>query len=557
MREQIADPIDNFYNINSNEWIRSMTDFITDQQYIAEYLRDESRLEGRADSISFPRSEEEILEIAADTEKRGMPLTIQGSRTGITGGAVPLGGHILNLSRMNRVLGMRQAEHDNAFYLSVEPGLKLQELNRVCAARDFDTTAWDRESLAALEVFGRQGAYFFPPDPTETSASIGGMVSCNASGARTLFYGSTRNYIHSLHIILAGGHLLILTRGRERANRGSFTIRTQGNALHAPHTFSGRIPSYKIPEVKNAAGYFSGENAELIDLFIGSEGTLGIVSLAELRLIPAPPCVWGGIFFFSAEMTAVGFTELIRTDGYVKVKSEEGTSLAAMEFYDARALSLASTLPTRDFPLPPEGAAAALYVEFHGRDEEAVGACFIHLAGLLEHMGENPELNWLAANPTELGKLCAFRHAVPEAVNLLVDKNKKEYRQLTKLGTDMAVADDKLAEVYELYRSVLAPSALDYTLFGHIGNNHLHANIIPHNQREYDLGKSLYLQMARSVLEMGGTISAEHGIGKLKTELLKAMYGEQGLAEMMALKTSFDPHALLNRGNLWESGARP
>ncbi len=533
-----------------------MTDIITDRQYIAEYLRDESRLEGRADSISFPRNEEEIREIAADTAKHGVPLTLQGSRTGITGGAVPLGGHILNLSRMNKILGIRRAEHDNAFYLSVEPGLTLQELNRACAARDFDTGTWDRESLAALDIFMRLGAYFFPPDPTETSASIGGMVSCNASGARTFLYGSTRDYIRSLHIIPAGGLRLILTRGRERANQGGFSVRAQGDALHAPHTFSGRVPSYRRPEIKNAAGYFSGENAELIDLFIGSEGTLGIISQVELRLIPAPACVWGGIFFFSAEKAAVEYTKLIRTDAIVKAKARDGTNSAAIEFFDARALALTSTLPGRDFPDPPEGAAAALYVEFHGRDEDGVSACFLHLAGLMEQIGEDPERNWLATNQTELGRLNAFRHAVPEAVNLLVDNSKKEYPGLTKLGTDMAVPDDKLAEVYELYRSVLAPSALDFTLFGHIGNNHLHANIIPRNQEEYGRGKNLYLRMARSVLEMGGTISAEHGIGKLKTELLKAMYGEQGLEEMKALKINFDPHALLNRGNLWEFGVR-
>jgi D-lactate dehydrogenase (cytochrome) len=144
-----------------------------------------------------------------------------------------------------------------------------------------------------------------------------------------------------------------------------------------------------------------------------------------------------------------------------------------------------------------------------------------------------------------------FRHAVPEAVNLTIDERRKTEPQITKLGTDLAVPDDCLERIIRLYRDGLSQAGLQSVMFGHIGNNHLHVNIIPANLEQYDAGKKLYLEWARAVVAMGGTVSAEHGIGKLKTEMLKIMYGEEGVREMLGVKRVFDPELRLNRGNLF------
>ena len=164
-----------------------------------DYLRDESRRRGRADLISFATSEEDIRQVLLSRHA----ITTQGARTGITGGAVPDGGHILNLSRMTGITGMRLDSGRNEAFISVQPGLALVELRKILQTCEFDSGNWSPESLLALEQFRQAPSYFFPPDPTETSASIGGMVACNASGACTFRYGATRAYIEAMRVMLA------------------------------------------------------------------------------------------------------------------------------------------------------------------------------------------------------------------------------------------------------------------------------------------------------------------------------------------------------------------
>ena len=178
-----------------------MLEIIKNKNIIQEYLTDESRYQGNADSISFARSEADIIETVNLMNKEKIQITIQGARTGISGGAVPEEGHILNFSRMQKILGITEQE---TLCLNIQPGLILADLRQAIEQKKFDTSSWDDESITCLEKI-RQGAFFFPPDPTETSASLGGMVSCNASGACSYFYGPTRKYIQGLKIIIADG----------------------------------------------------------------------------------------------------------------------------------------------------------------------------------------------------------------------------------------------------------------------------------------------------------------------------------------------------------------
>ena len=147
------------------------------------YLFDESRTMGRADYVAFPRNEAELVEAVRFARDNGVPLTAQGSRTGLAGGASPQGGMILNLSRMNRILGIRRDEAGRLL-LRVQPGVALTTVRKALRDKSFDVSGWDAESLATLRDV-RAGALFFSPDPTEPTASIGGMASCNACGARS------------------------------------------------------------------------------------------------------------------------------------------------------------------------------------------------------------------------------------------------------------------------------------------------------------------------------------------------------------------------------------
>lgn len=166
-------------------------------------------------------------------------------------------------------------------------------------------------------------------------------------------------------------------------------------------------------------------------------------------------------------------------------------------------------------------------------------------------LGADDDDCWMADNPKDLEIHKVFRHATPEAVNLLIDQRRKECPGLTKLGTEMSVPDEQLETVMQLYRDDLAAAGLEYVIFGHVGNNHVHVNILPRSMEELAEGKALYLKWAAEVVAVGGSVSAEHGIGKIKVSLLKIMFGLEGIAAMRELKKIFDPEGVLNPGNLF------
>jgi len=508
-----------------------------------DYLRDESRHTGTADSISFPKSEEEIRSQLAELNSRKIPVTVQGARTGITGGAVPHGGHILNLSHMSGITGLSIHPAEDAFILSVQPGVLLSDLRLFLEAKKFDITGWSEDSKKALEdLRSRKQNYFFPPDPTETSASIGGMVSCNASGARSFFYGPTRGYIENLRVVLADGSILILKRGNPMASGRSFAAVTDSG-----REISGVLPSYNMPNVKNASGYFVRDNMDLLDLFIGSEGTLGVVSEIGIKLIPAPAVTWGIMVFFPSEEIALSFVRSTRTTEPKPV---------ALEFFNNGSLNLLRTQKDSnpafsDLPAMPPAGHTAIYVEYQGPDEQTVEKAVIGMSEIINAVGGDTDATWMASDQHSLTDLKDFRHALPEIVNLQIDERRKKEPALTKLSTDLAVPDDRMEEVMQIYSISLSEAGLENVIFGHIGNNHVHVNIIPNTMDDYQRGKELYMKWAASVVMMEGSVSAEHGIGKLKTNMLRAMFGDEGIRQMKNVKACFDPGNILNPGNLF------
>ena len=468
-----------------------------------EYLRDESRRCGRADGIVFAKSEADVQAALRVAAEKSWPITVQGARTGISAGAVPEGGLLLNLSRMKRVGEVADKR------IIVQPGALLTEIQEAVKAQNL----------------------FFPPDPTETSASIGGMLACNASGAQSFHYGSTRNWVHALRVVLADGDVLHIKRGM-KADGLSFKLRTESG-----REISGELPSLNMPNVKSAAGYFIQPDMDLVDLFIGMEGTLGIITEAELTLIEIPPVRQALCAFFPNEEAALQFVRFLR----------ENLKPVAIEFFDHNALDL---LRNADMELPeiPEHLHTAIYFEFHhDADEDIMTA-----AEQMMELGAGEDDCWIADTPREMDVHKTFRHATPEAVNLLIDQRKKEHPGLTKLGTDMSVPDDCLENVMQLYRADLAAAGLEHVIFGHIGNNHVHVNILPRDMDELAQGKALYLEWAEKVVAMGGSVSAEHGIGKLKVPMLGKMFGPDGIAAMREVKKIFDPEEHLNPGTLFK-----
>ena len=506
-----------------------------------EYRRDESRTVGEADSISFPTSEGDVRAILAELHGAGVPVTVQGARTGLAAGAVPHGGHVMSLTRMNRYLGMRRGE-DGTFYLAMEPGVVLLELRKHLAAKSLAHDGWDAASLEALAAFEAAGEQFFPTDPTEASACMGGIVACNASGARSYKYGPVRPHVTGLHVALADGDLLVLRRGKKFADGRRLSLTTE----------SGRellldLPTYEMPRTKNASGYFVADGMDAIDLFIGACGTLGVITQIEVALMPAPAVVWGVSCFFASEDSALEFTEKVRP---------ALSRAAAVEFFDEGALNIlrrqreASTAFSALLKLSDD-AAVCVYVELDCEDEEQATAELYRLGDVLASAGGDESATWVARTEIDRENLIFFRHAVPESVNMLIDERRRTDPTITKLGSDMSVPNARLADVIALYRRTLAESGLESAAWGHIGDNHLHVNILPRDAQDYRRGGELFAQWASEVTAMGGAVSAEHGVGKIKAGFLETMYGHEAMVESAQLKLQLDPAGQLGRGNLF------
>jgi D-lactate dehydrogenase (cytochrome) len=235
---------------------------------------------------------------------------------------------------MDSILGMRQ-DAQGRFFLRAQPGVTLAAIRKALLLKAADVSGWSAESREAFAGM-KAGEWFFSPDPTEPTASIGGMASCNARGARSFLYGATRKHIHALRVTLADGRVAELTRGCEKARGRDFTIHTEdGGAL------SGRLPDFDTPLIKDA-GYYIQPDMDLIDLFIGSQGALGIIAELELALMPAPKSLSGVTAFFPDDDAALR---------YVSAVKRFRPQPASIEFFNGDALALVEVNTDPDAPI--------------------------------------------------------------------------------------------------------------------------------------------------------------------------------------------------------------
>lgn len=257
---------------------------------------------------------------------------------------------------------------------------------------------------------------------------------------------------------------------------------------------------------------------------------------------------FGGVScFFDSEDKAVSFTDSVRP-----VLSHA----AAIEYFDAGALDILrrqreQSTAFASLPALDKEAKVCVYVELDCDDEAQATEELYHLGWVLEFAGGRDDATWVAR--TEVDRECQrfFRHAVPESVNMLIDERRRTDPTITKLGSDMSVPNARLADVVVLYRRTLAESGLESAAWGHIGNNHLHVNILPRDAQDYRRGGELFAQWAAEVTAMGGAVSAEHGVGKIKAGFLETMYGHEAMVESARLKLQLDPDGQLGRGNLF------
>jgi len=450
------------------------------------YLEDASGLKGRADSFAAPSSPAELAAVFADSYKRRIPITLSGAGTGVTGGRVPQGGCLISLERFRR--------------LEIHPGYAI---------------AGAGVSLGEIQAAAEAAGQFFPPDPTEYSASIGGAIATNASGSRSFYYGSTRKWVRLVEAVLAPGALRTFRRG---------------DPVDFPFT-----PLHATRARKTTAGYPLRQGMDWIDLLCGSEGTLAAVAEAELILLPLPASLLSGAVFFPSQAAALAAVETWRGIPQLRM----------LEYLDAASLRVLAPA----YPGIPTQAAACLLVEqiLDGLPGDPVDAWIdrVDAAGALG------EQSWFGETAQDRDRFRAFRHALPELVNERVRRN-----GFRKLNSDFAVpiqANSAMMDHYAERLEAVLPGR--YVIFGHIGDAHVHVNILPETEADAATGRELMTGFARKAVSLGGTVSAEHGLGRNKAHLLGIEFSPDQIEAMRAVKRRLDPAWLLGQGVLFTPDA--
>jgi D-lactate dehydrogenase (cytochrome) len=488
---------------------------------IQNYLSDASYLKGgNAGSVCFPESAEDVAQVMKEAARSKTPVTISGAGTGTVAGRVPFGGIVVATDKLNRIKSV--IANETGGRAIAEAGARLMDLQR------------EVDSAGLL----------YPPDPTERSCFLGGNIAMNASGARTFKYGPTRNYVERLKIVLTTGDIIDLRRGEIQADdRGVRLPLPSGKVIEA------QLPSYEMPHVrKHASGYYIEPGMDLVDLFIGSEGTLGVIVEAELKLLPKPEGLLSGVVFFDDESNLLGFVRearersLANRGGGPSVSEGSQVDARALEYFDVESLRFLR----QEYETVPMQAIGAIFFE-QETTMASEDVLMDEWLSLLEHHHALGDQSWFATNEPDQAKLREFRHALPVLMNEWFAQHNQK-----KVSTDMAVPDDQFADMLRFYQQNLRDGDLRYTIFGHIGDNHVHVNILPRNDTEAEKAWAIYRTFIRRAVEVGGTISAEHGIGKLKREYLRELYGDKHLHEMAALKRAFDRAGILGRGNMFD-----
>jgi D-lactate dehydrogenase (cytochrome) len=493
----------------------------TQPDEIQDYLSDASYLRGgNASSVIFPETREEVASILNEATQTKTAITISGAGTGTVAGRVPFGGIVIATDKLNQIQDI--VTNDLVRHVTAEAGVVLGDLQRAVQAKGL----------------------LYPPDPTERSCFIGGNIATNASGSRTFKYGPTRNYVERLKVALATGDTIDLHRGEVFANAsGKISIPTSSGK-----TIETQLPTYRMPQVrKHASGYFVASEMDAIDLFIGSEGTLGVILEAQLRLLPEPEGVLSGVVFFDSEENLLSFVREARERSLKHRGSSptvtEGSFLdaRALEYFDEESLNFLR----QKYDTVPATAKGAIFFEQETTPatEDALMNEWLELLASHQALADQ---SWFAISEQDQTKLREFRHALP----VLMNEWFARFRQ-RKVSTDMSVPDAEFPAMLRFYQDSLRGGDLRYTIFGHIGDNHVHVNILPRDDQESEKAWAIYHTFIRRAVDVGGTISAEHGIGKMKREYLRELYGVNHLREMARLKRAFDPAGILGRGNIF------
>lgn len=411
-------------------------------------------------------STEEVSRLLKYCYVNRIPVTPRGQGTGLVGAAVALhGGLMISTTRMNRFL---ELDEEN-LTLTLEPGVLLMDISKYVEANDL----------------------FYPPDPGEKSATIGGNISTNAGGMRAVKYGVTRDFVRGLEVVMMNGEVLEV---------------------------GGKV-------VKNSSGY------SLKDLIVGSEGTLCFITKAILRLLPLPKVVVSLLVPFKDLETAIETVPKIIKSKFIPT---------AIEYMERRVIENAEDFLGKKFP--DASSDAYLLLTFDGNSIEEVEAVYERVANVCLESGAIDVL--ISDTEERQESIWSARGAFLEAI-------KASTTQMDEC--DVVVPRNKVAEFVKYTKKVETDVDIRIASFGHAGDGNLHIYILKDglSEEEYKvrLDKAFALLYAKAV-ELGGHVSGEHGIGYAKLPYLKSQHGDEYMNLLRNIKLAFDPKGLLNPGKV-------
>ncbi len=463
-----------------------------------EGYRGDAVMEGDPDGVARPDSAAEVSALLAHAHAHRIPVTFAGGQTSLTGSSVAEEGILLATERLDGLLDLGRDPETGGMTATAGPGMFLGDFQRALAAE----------------------GWAYPPDPTSRDeARLGATVATNATGEDTLLYGPTRRWVRALAVVGADG---------------------------APRRLR-RAPGDPPAEEKATAGYFDAR--EEIDLVIGSEGTLAAITGVTVDVVPLPPPHFAGLAFFPSLLAALRFTVAARRADSVRPR--------ALELVDAAAFDLVGENP--EGIVRPAAAGAAIEFKQEYRDEHERERYLEAWLSLIESAlagtggAELLDAALVVDDVPGRARLRSFRHRVPATVNEEVAR----FREAGggKLGTDWWVPYPGLPDFLEGWRQRIAGAGLRTVMFGHIGNGHPHVNFLPRDAGELARARKLAAAMCREAVAAGGGVAGEHGLGKLKRDLLAVQYPQARIRAMRAIKRRWDPAWILGRGTLFDTEA--
>jgi D-lactate dehydrogenase (cytochrome) len=442
------------------------------KEIYSEYLSDESKLKGNAVSISFPKTSNDVLQVIEHCKNGNLSITIQGGRSGIVGSCVPNNNHIMSTENLNNISRIDDET------LMVQCGVNLNDLS------------------IYLEKECR--GYFFPVDPTEKTATIGGIIASGSKGPNSYYYGCPSNYIKKMKVVLSDLSVKELT-----------------------------------------------SEDDLFHKMFSSEGMFAFILEASIQLVKKPEHIWGITFFFKEVDDVCGFSQEVKT-----YESNSTAKIVCGEFMDNKTIELINEYKDNMSKIKaispiPQGYKHLIYIELHSDEEDDLDELIEYLMTVAMTHNSDVEIAWAVSEESDLENMRNYRHAGAECVNIAIEKMKNKIPGIIKNGLDIKT-DENLYQIMERYMDI----NIDNVIFGHIFSSHLHLNFIPKNEMEYLQAKELNKELSLSAKEKGGCIITEHGVGKLKKNIFSLVAEEGEISNILRIKQDLDSENLFDPNNI-------